>query len=269
MPTPFPGMDPYLEESGLWPDVHHRLITVASDLLVEQLRPRYYVRIEDRVFISDEDDVGREVIIPDLRVVEPNPPWNTTPAGSGLVSGGNGATATIEPVEATTLLDEEIREPRIEIIDRDQRSVVTVIEIISPTNKVRGSRGRANYEEKRHEVMRSPSHWVEIDLLRGGSPITARELLPPHDYLVHVSRVSRRPRGLVWPIPLDRRLPVISVPLRGNDPDARLDLQAVLNTAYDRAAYDLQLDYRAEPRPPLRPEQADWAAALLRDKGLR
>ena len=68
MPSPFPGMDPYLEEPGLWPDVHHELISETRALLNTILRPKYYVRIEQRVYISDEGDSGRLVMVPDLRM---------------------------------------------------------------------------------------------------------------------------------------------------------------------------------------------------------
>ena len=105
MPSPFPGMDPYLEHPGRWPDVHHRLISIASDLLTAQLRPKYCVRVEERVYLI-----------------------------------------------ATTLFEEEIHEARLEVIDRELRSAVTVIEVLSPTNKYPGSRGQKSYQEKRFEV---------------------------------------------------------------------------------------------------------------------
>jgi hypothetical protein len=177
--------------------------------------------------------------------------------------------AVAEPVVATTLIEDEIHEARVEVVDCAQRLVVTVIEVLSPTNKVAGSRGRASYEQKRNEVMNSPSHFVEIDLLRSGAAIFARETLPEHDYMVHISRNDRRPKGLIWPILLTQRLPVIPVPLKSEDPDAPLDLQQVLNTAYDRAAYDLEVDYRQEPVPPLEEPTATWAHDLLRAKSLR
>src|SRR5207302_243507 len=214
MPSPFPGMDPYLENPALWPDVHHELISVAREMLNVQLRPKYYVRVEERVYISDESDPGRAVLIPDLRVAEALLSKGATPPPSG--------TATLdadESVELTTLLDDEIHEARLEIIDHASRAVVTVIEVMSPTNKISGSQGRISYQQKRHEVMESPSHWVEIDLLRQGAPFVAREALPPCDYLVHVSRVQRRPKARIWPIQLQKRLPAIPVPLRPEDAD--------------------------------------------------
>jgi len=146
---------------------------------------------------------------------------------------------------------------------------VTVIEVVSPTNKIAGSRGQASYRQKRNEVMNSPSHFMEIDLLRQGVAFVSREVLPACDYLVHVSRVQRRPKAKIWLIRLQRRLPVVSVPLKADDPDAKMDLQEVLNTVYDRAAYDLAIDYRTDPVPPLNVDQAGWADELLRGKGLR
>lgn len=259
-------MDPYLEDPGLWPDVHHRLITIAGDLLTEQLRPRYYARIEERIYISDEHDPARDVLIPDLRIISNN--LNPATAVYGAASTTDAATA--EPIEVTTLIEEEIHESRIEVIDRTSRAVVAVIEILSPTNKVAGSRGRESYEHKREEVMRSPTHFIEIDLLRAGKGFPPYEALPEHDYRVHLSRVQRRPHGLLWPIRMDQRLPTIPVPLHGADPDAGLDLQAVLNAAYDRAAYELELEYtQPPPSPVLSPEQAQWVDMLLREKRCR
>lgn len=264
MPSPFPGMDPYLENPGLWPDVHHRLITIASDLLTTQLRPRYYVRIEERVYVSDEYDPGRAVLIPDMRIAA-----RTRGGGGRGKDSGAGVAAVVEPVIATTMIEEEIHESRLEIIDREFRSVVTVVEILSPSNKVAGSRGEKSYREKRHDIMHSPSHLVEIDLLREGARIESQEALPPHEYLVHVSSVEHRPKGKLWPIPIESPLPTIDVPLRGDDGPAQLDLQEVLATAYDRAAYDLEIDYSAPPVPPLSPRLAEWADRLLREKQVR
>jgi hypothetical protein len=256
-------MDPYLEEPGLWPDVHTELLSGMRALLNAQLRPKYYARLEDRVYISDENDPGRRVIIPDVRVI----------AGSEeRPRSGNPATAAvmeIAPLEVTTLIEDEIREPRVVVIDAADETVVTVIELLSPTNKIPGSRGRESYETKREEVMRSPTHFIEIDLLRAGEGFPPYEALPPHDYRVHLSRVSRRPRGLLWAIPMDRRLPNIPVPLRGNDPDATLELQRALDLAYERADYDLGINYKKPPPGAMSAERANWLDALLRERGLR
>ena len=144
-----------------------------------------------------------------------------------------------------------------------------MIELLSPANKVPKSPGRESFEQKRREVMNSPTHWVEIDLLRGKRMTRVPKKLGPHQYLIHVSRRLKRPRGHLWGIILQQRLSVIPIPLLPGDPDGRLDLQAALNIAYDRANYDLRIDYRKEPRPPLTEEPAAWADELLRSKGLR
>ena len=263
MQSPFPGMDPYLEDPSLWPDVHHGLISEMQAVLNRQLRPQYHVRVEERVYISDENDPGRKAIIPDLKIIETG--FSDRPTTSIL----DASTAVDEPLILTTLIEDEIHEARLEVIDTKQQAVVTVIELLSPTNKINGSRGRASYEHKRREVMNSSSHFVEIDLLREGDHLHTRELLPPAEYYVHVSRKDRRPKGYVWPIRLPQRLPVIGIPLKEGDPDAKLDLQEVLATAYERAAYDLQVNYHAEPTPRLTTEFAEWANVLLTSKAMR
>jgi len=265
MPSPFPGMDPYLESSHLWPDVHHGLISEMQAQLNRHLRPKYHVRVEERVYISDETDPGRKHIIPDLRIAANDRAVSiefTTPIESG-------STAVAEPVVLTTLIDDEIHEARLEIIDTQEKAVVTVIEILSPTNKVAGSRGRRSYEEKRREVMTSSSHFVEIDLLRDGDHLHCRELLPRADYYIHVSHREKRPKGYVCPILLTQQLPVIGIPLMPEDPDVELNLQDVLNSAYDRAAYDLEVDYQKDPLPSLSDAGSVWINQVLKDKGLR
>jgi hypothetical protein len=215
-------MDPFLENPALWTDVHHELISTAREILAHQLKPNYSVRVEERAYISDEDDPGRQLIIPDLRVMH----------------------------RVITLLDEQLHEPYLEVIDRASRAVVTVIEILSPSNKIRGSRSRKSYEEKRLQVMRSEGSFIEIDLLRGMDGFPPYDVLPRHDYRVHVSRASKRPKGKLWPILTEQRLPKIPVPLLPDAADGELDLQLVLNTAYDRAIYDQEVDYRSDPVPP-------------------
>lgn len=264
MPSPFPGMDPYLEEPSLWLDVHARLVGISGEFLGRSLRPNYLVRIEQRVYISDENDPGRLVMIPDLRIAIP--PAREGPA---FLPGGDAVVDVAEPIEAITLIEEEIRDSYIEIVDRVDRSVVTVIEILSPTNKMSGSKGRESYEWKREAILRSPTHLVGIDLLRRGLPIPVYGGIPEHEYLVHVSRASRRPGATLWPIRISQRLPAIRIPLKTDDENIALDLQEVLTAAYDRAGYDLEIDYLREPVPALEGEWKAWAHRLLRDSGLR
>jgi hypothetical protein len=260
-------MDPYLENPGLWPDVHHNLISDTQGQLSAQLRPKYIVRVEERSYIADESDgaLGLQLRIPDVEVLG-RPGWEATSFRGG---GEASQSAIAEPVIDTTWYEQELRQAFLNIIDRDSREIVTVIELLSPTNKVPGAAGRKSFEQKRREIMYSPTHWVEIDLLRGTRMVPVSRKLGPHEYLVHVSTSSLRPRGLLYPISLTQRLPIIPIPVKPEDPDAHLDLQAVLNSAYDRAGYDLEIDYRAEARPPLEAGPAAWADQLLRSKGLR
>jgi hypothetical protein len=151
-------------------------------------------------------------------------------------------------------------EPYIEIRDRDGEVVITVIELLSPTNKRPGS-DRGHYLAKRKQYLASSAHYVEIDLLRGGERMPADDL-PDCDYCVLVRRSENRPRAGVWPLRLRDRLPLIPIPLRAPDPDARLDLQELLHQVYDRAGYRYRI-YAAPPRPPLHPEDARWAEAVV------
>jgi hypothetical protein len=264
MPSPFPGMDPFLEKPALWLDVHLELISGIRAQLNAKLRPKYHIRAEERVYISDEDDPGREVIVPDLRVV------GAEAQSAPLVFPVSESKLDVaEPVVVTTLLDDDIHEPYLEVVDSESQLVVTVIELLSPTNKVSGSRGRRSFLRKRKEIMASPSHWVELDLLRTGLPLVAREIYPRCEYLVHVSRKAERPRGVIWPIRLSQRLPIVAIPLRPDDREVPLDLQTALDAAYDRAGYDLAIDYTKDPVPPLEGPWVDWADQILKEKGLR
>ena len=263
MPSPFPGMDPYLEDPDLWPDVHAKLIGGIQTELNRQIAPHYVARVEQRVFISDENDPVRDLIVPDVRLLR----TNATAGVAARAAVQQQTDDAVESFEVTTEVDEEVVESFVRVYDRRDRSVVTLIEVLSPSNKMPGSAGRQSYREKRQDVMNSPAHFVEIDLLRTGTRSFVLGELPPFDYLVHVSRSvvnGGRRRARVWPIPLTRRLPTVPIPLRHGDDDARLDLQAVLTAAYDNARYDLDVDYAADPVPPVTGDRAEWVRATAR-----
>ncbi len=172
-------------------------------------------------------------------------------------------------LRASALTDEEIEEARLEIRHVESKALVTVIEILSPANKIRGSAGRRSFLNKRREILVSEVHWIEIDLLRAGTPTLARLERADCDYRIVVARCEQCTYGKFWPVSVRQGLPVIGIPLRGKDPDVPLDLNAVLRTAYDRAQYNATIDYRRDPAPPLVREDAAWAAKLLREHGLR
>jgi hypothetical protein len=152
------------------------------------------------------------------------------------------------------------RVPFLEIRDRLDREVVTVIELLSPSNKRPGP-DREQYLAKRREILRSPSNLVEIDLLRGWAPMPEGGR-PEGDYSVLVSRAVRRPVAAFWPIRLRDRLPLIPIPLKPDDPEGRVDLQDVLHHAYDGPGYE-NFIYQEPPEPPLSAEDAEWASRFV------
>jgi hypothetical protein len=252
-------MDPYLESPEIWPDVHHGLISEIQAALNPQLRPRYVARVELRVYISD-DDPGRAALVPDVRMEE-------GPKRKGAKKKAEPSLAVAEPLIVPTLMDEEIEEASLKVLHVESEALVTMIEVLSPANKIRGSRGRASFMAKRRDILNSEVHWVEIDLLRAGAPSVTEPPLRPSDYRILVSRADQRTRTRYWPVRVRQALPVIDIPLRGKDPDVALDLGAVFRTLYDRAAYDVTVDYRKEPRPRLEGDDAKWARTLLRKRG--
>jgi hypothetical protein len=256
-------MDPYLEAPWIWPDVHHELISQIRAALNPNLRPGYVARVELRVYISDDDDPGRTALVPDLRV-EKNPKriGPRKRKAEPVLAGP-------EPLIVPTLMDEEIEEAFLKIIHVESQDLVTLLEVLSPTNKIRGSRGRASFMAKRHEIMNTEVHWVEIDLLRGGVPSVTDPPLRPSDYRILVSRGDQRTRTRYWPVSVRQPLPVIPIPLRGKEPEVPLDLGAVFREAYDRAAYDASVDYHKAPQPSLEGDDAKWARELLRRQGQR
>lgn len=257
MPSPFPGMDPYLENPSLWPDVHHELISVAREFLSIALRPRYFVQIDERLYVADDpDDMPRGLVVPDISVRAGQP--------SSVAVPGVSASAVAEPgIEVEGGWEVEVREARICIVDRESQRAITIIEFLSPANKTRGSAGRQNYEEKKREVLSSGTNLVEIDLLRTGVPLY-RGPSEPFDYLAQVWRwTGERHRRWIWPMRLQSPLKSIPVPLRPGDPDGVLELQRILDTSYSRAGYELRVDYSREPTPPLSGNYLEWARATI------
>lgn len=251
MPSPFPGMNPYLEQNDTWEDFHQSFITSARDALSGQVGPNYLVKIEARLYLHElsEDErhfVGRA----DVGVAE-------HPA-----SGEAGAAAAVitAPLELLLPAVEVRRESYLEIRDRRDRRVVTVIELLIPANKARHADFDV-YQPKRRSLLASQTHLVEIDLRRGGLRPYPPEL-PSSDYYVLVSRYEERPRIGHWPLGLRDRLPVIPIPLAAPDPDVTLDLQAHLHRVYDAADYG-KYSYTEIPQPRLTLVDAAWARQFV------
>ena len=260
MLSPFPGMDPYLER--FWGDVHSSIITFTKIAIQRQLGGNLVARSEDRVYVDDEDSLHRQVRIPDVRVVEQG--IHDVPLFS--------ASAGIAVAEPTviTIESDDVTESFIQIMDMSLGGrVITVIEFLSPSNKVTKA-GRKSYESKQGECLESRTNLVEIDLTRAGHrKLLVDELEIPSakrgEYLVSVYRanIGRHGRREGYGLKLQERLPGIRIPLRAGDPDVALDLQALVEQAYDAGAYGRMLDYTQPLDPPLEEAHAAWASGLI------
>ncbi|MEA5625846.1 DUF4058 family protein [Nostoc sp. UHCC 0251] len=261
MAYPFPGMNPYLENPELWPGVHGRLIVAIADYLSPQLRPKYFVAIEERIYQTTGDDkllVG----IPDVIVQKSQTAVNPKILNIAV------ATPAIQPKTVTVPIPEIVKERYLEVRKVGTKEVVTVIEILSPKNKRLGE-GRNAYETKRQRVLGSSTHLVEIDLLRVGEPMLVFGDGTQNDYRILVSRAENRPQSDLYAFDLQDIIPSFLLPLRTGDSEPLVDLQSLLAGIYDRASYDLVIDYSKEALPALLEADAAWANTLLREKDLR
>ncbi|MFN8493480.1 MAG: DUF4058 family protein [Caldilineaceae bacterium] len=255
MASPFPGMDPYLE-GYLWPDVHHRFATQISDQLTPHLRPRYVARIEIQVVqdAAPEGEIG--IMYPDVEIVQtrsqPTPPPMNYGGAGVLVAEAPTTPATI----SVPLTFVEVKLASVHIRDVAQNQLITSIEILSPVNK--HEPGITKYREKRQNLHEAGVHLLEIDLLRRGQRPVNHPRIPASAYRVILTRAKSNV-GTVWALQLLDALPVLPVPLRTPDADITLDLGLALRTIYERAAYDLSINYREAPPPPaLSPEDTAW-----------
>ncbi len=241
MPSPFPGMNPYLEQPSVWEDFHMAFATQIRESLATQVRPNFLVKLEERVFIHE-------------------PSFEASPAHESSVATFDPALNQVKSILATIPNVEIERHAVIEIRDRLDRQLVTMIEVLSPSNKRYGP-DREQYLLKRATMMFSSASIVEIDLLRGGPRLPINDL-PVCDYCVTVFRKANAPKVEAWPIGLRDELPVIPVPLKGDFADAKLDLKALLDRVYDAAGYEDYL-YESFPEPPLDQTDAMWAQAFI------
>jgi hypothetical protein len=257
MASPFPGMDPYLE-GDLWLSVHTDLCAEIARQLAPKLRPKYVVLSTRRVILAPPSDaeVPGQHRFPNVGVLAQHPTAGT--AGSGV------ATA---PLILPTDFPEPIPQVSLEIRDVAERSLVTCIEVLSPTNKA--GPGREEYVGKRMQILTSTAHLVEIDLLRVGARFPTGRPLPEAPYFAFVSRVDKRREVEVWPILLEGGLPTVNVPLLPGDPDVRLDLQSALATTYEIFGYDDLIDYQRPPPGPLSQTQVHWIELRLHQAGRR
>lgn len=252
MPSPFPGMDPYLE-GYLWPDVHQALANKFRQQLAPQIQPNYVARLEISVIEDAAYSAEVGVIYPDVEVLKINqasPPPPASTGGAALLEAEAILTAPL------TIPLPQIRLVSVEIRDVAQNQLVTCIEILSPVNKREPH--LSQYRLKRLRLHEAGVHLLEIDLIRRGERPWTHPRIPATPYLALLTRAEAS-RVEVWPISWQERLPKLPVPLRYPDPDAALDLSAALTAVYEEAYYHLSLDYsQAPPPPPLTDEEIAW-----------
>jgi hypothetical protein len=252
MPSPLPGMDPYLEHPRAWPNLHHRLITAIAIHLGPQLRPKYRVVVEEALYQTTEQDailVGR----PDVAVTQ------TVRREAAPANAANGI-ATIQPIEISLPAATVIRQGYLEIRDVTTSEVVTALEVLSPTNKRPGA-GRRTYEAKRQIVLASATNLVEIDLLRQWPPLTPSNLAS--HYRILISASAQRPSASLYAFNLPDPIPPFPLPLRAEDPEPILHLKPLIDDIYDQSGYDLVIDYAQPPVPDVSEGDRVWLTRQL------
>ena len=258
MPSPFPGMDPYLE-GYLWVDVHNALANKIRQQLAPKIQPNYTVRLEIYLVqdTAPESEIG--ILYPDVEVLRQKSTFSS-PMRPLLPTTGD---LLVPPAPLTLPLmpPVEVRIVSVEVRDTASNTLVTSIEILSPVNK--REPGITPYRQKRQRLYNANVHLMEIDLLRRGTRPFAHPRLPAVPYLVTLTRAQAK-EVEVWPILLQDTLPIIPVPLRSPDLDVPLDLASALRDIYDEAFYNLSIDYREPPpKPALMGNDLAWMEALL------
>jgi hypothetical protein len=227
MPSPFPGMDPYLENDALWPVFHHQFVQALHQILQPSLIDRYRARVNQRHYV-------------------------------------------IEQALFTSVVREEHHEDYIEIRQRCDGRLITLVDVVSPTNKLNAT-GRAAYLAKRDEGKNAKANLVEIDLVLQGQPTLeySRDGLPDWDYVVTVTRATQPDRYEIYTATLQKRLPRFRLPLASDDRDTVLDLHIAFTRCYDQGGFAAKIDYSKDPSTPLSDEDRKWLHDVLKQQKLR
>ena len=251
MSYPFPGMNPWLENPTLWKSVHQRLITMLADVLAPQVEPRYFVAVETHTYISTRPNLPIQTRYPDVSILK---------TGEPAVAVAERRTATV-PYVIDLPLPEPYEEPYLEVRLVPDGEVVTVIEILSHTNK-KASDDRRSYLQKREALIDSEVHFVEIDLLRAYRAMPFTEHLNA-DYRIFIRRRELDRKAHLYAFTVQQPIPTFPLPLLPDDQEPLVDLGAILHDLYDRARYRLVIDYSKPPIPPLDEAGATWATESL------
>ncbi|MEM9008067.1 MAG: DUF4058 family protein [Cyanobacteria bacterium P01_F01_bin.86] len=264
MASPFPGMDPYLEQSAFWSPFHNRLMVGFANRIAPALRPQYYVEVETRSYM-DMPEGELLVGIPDAVILRDS--QNSAESDKAVSSTGSSVAVRTPPQTVTLPVPVEVRERYLEVREIGSNQVVTAIELLSPANKKKG-KGRDVYEAKRAAILSSQSHFIEIDLLRGQAPFPVIGASSLGDYYVLVSRADDRPKAQFYSFTLREKLPEFLLPLKDPDEAIAVDLQSIFQEVCEQASYDLRIDYtQPVPAPALSSETQAWADDLIKSHG--
>jgi len=262
MHSPFPGMDPFIEQPEIWTDFHGNLAAAIQSRLNDVLQPQYYAGLSSYITYEVIDihlahPAGRRGVRPDMDV------WKSI--AESAAPGATAATFSPATVRTTVPFDVPLELFSVEVRAAGDRQLVTAIEILSPVNKSPGHPAHDDYLRKRRDLLHATVHLVEIDLLRAGRRPPLTPPVPPAPYYVMLSRAEARPTVEVWPIQLADALPVLPVPLLAPDPDVPLDLGAAVRSVYRHGRYGMRIDYNEPPPPPLDRKTAAWIESRLRE----
>jgi hypothetical protein len=264
MPSPFPGMDPWLESPGVFPDIHDALIFLMREGLNAVLPAGYRARGANRIWM--EEDRQRE---PDVSLVRP-PAWEATGGGVAVEAFTRAGMLDVQ----ATFLPDPVEERYLEIRTSAGDRLVTAVEILSRKNKTPGDAGRGNYRQKQSEYRTNGINLVELDLLRAGTHTTAiplgelRQRAGAFDYHVCVTAASAPGHFFVAPFRVADSLPTVAIPLEGEAGPVSIELQPLFDRAYDTGRYTPSDYLSQQPEPPLTADQRAWADGILRTKGL-
>ena len=256
MSSPFPGMNPYLEDSAYWSSVHHWLITEIARLLNQKLAPKYVVAVEVRIY-ETSGEKSTLIGIPD-NIITKSSETSVKSSESSVAT----AIPSTQPLTIELALPETIKQAYLEVIKVGTGEVVTAIEILSPINKNSGE-GRIKYEKKRQLILNSHTSFVEIDLLRQGKSMIPLNQNLEGDYRIVVSPSNQRPQAYLYAFNLQDVIPVFTFPLRPEDSEITLDLQSILHQVYEQGRYDLMIDYQQKVIPVLSSNDEIWIKKIL------
>ena len=260
MPSPFPGMDPYLEHPDFWQETHHWLTIALADTIMPQIRPKYEIAIKQNIYKNDTNDYNSNSMLVSIPNVAIEHQSNTIDVPNRSVAI---ATLTL-PTTVKVPTTEKIKQTYLEVREMTTKQVVTAIEILSPVNK-RSGEGRITYLKKRQSILGSLTNLVEIDLLRKWESMPILNNSIQSDYRILVSPRNSRPFADLYAFNLRDSFPVFPLPLREEDIEPIVNLPEIFAGIYDRAGYDYRLDYNLEPVPSLSEEDRVWASQLLQE----